>query len=95
MPSVQIRSNSQRGNAAPKSASRTMTVASKPKQSNPDVRPASSAPLNAQEQQRQVAQAAYFRAEKRGFAPGGELQDWIEAEAEIRSRTSGRQYPKG
>jgi len=30
-----------------------------------------------------IAQAAYFRAEKRGFAPGRELQDWFEAEAEI------------
>ena len=30
-----------------------------------------------------VARAAYFRAEKRGFAPGYELQDWIEAEAEV------------
>lgn len=30
-----------------------------------------------------IAVAAYYRAEKRGFAPGGELQDWIEAEAEI------------
>ena len=30
-----------------------------------------------------IAVAAYYRAEKRGFASGGELQDWIEAEAEI------------
>jgi hypothetical protein len=30
-----------------------------------------------------IAQAAYFRAEKRGFAPGRELQDWFEAKAEI------------
>ena len=30
-----------------------------------------------------VARAAYFRAEKRGFAPGRELQDWVEAEAEV------------
>jgi hypothetical protein len=30
-----------------------------------------------------VARAAYFRAEKRGFAPGGELQDWVEAEADV------------
>lgn len=30
-----------------------------------------------------IAVAAYYRAEKRGFAPGGETQDWIEAEAEI------------
>jgi len=26
-----------------------------------------------------VARIVYFRAEKRGFAPGGELQDWVEA----------------
>ena len=30
-----------------------------------------------------IARAAYFRAERRGFASGGELQDWLEAEAEI------------
>ncbi len=30
-----------------------------------------------------IAQAAYFRAERRGFAHGGELNDWLEAEREI------------
>jgi hypothetical protein len=30
-----------------------------------------------------VAVAAYFRAERRGFAPGGEIENWLEAEAEI------------
>ena len=30
-----------------------------------------------------VALAAYFIAEKRGFAPGHELEDWLAAEAEI------------
>lgn len=30
-----------------------------------------------------VAQAAYLRAERRGFAPGGELEDWMAAEAEV------------
>ena len=30
-----------------------------------------------------VARAAYFRAERRGFAEGCALQDWLEAEAEI------------
>lgn len=30
-----------------------------------------------------IAVAAYHRAEKRGFAPGYELQDWLDAEAEI------------
>ena len=30
-----------------------------------------------------IATAAYYRAERRGFAPGQELADWIEAEMEI------------
>jgi hypothetical protein len=30
-----------------------------------------------------VATAAYFRAQERGFSPGGELEDWLEAEREI------------
>lgn len=30
-----------------------------------------------------IAQAAYFRAEKRGFIPGSELDDWLAAEAEV------------
>lgn len=30
-----------------------------------------------------VARAAYFRAQQRGFAPGHELEDWLDAEAEI------------
>ena len=38
------------------------------------------------ERERLIAEAAYFRAERRGFAPGGDMQDWLEAEAEIESR---------
>jgi hypothetical protein len=30
-----------------------------------------------------IAQAAYFRAQKRGFAPGHEMEDWLAAEAEV------------
>lgn len=30
-----------------------------------------------------IARAAYYRAERRGFAPGYELEDWLEAEAEV------------
>lgn len=30
-----------------------------------------------------IAEAAYFRAEKRGFAPGHESEDWLAAEAEV------------
>ena len=32
---------------------------------------------------KQVAEWAYFRAERRGFEPGAELQDWLEAEREF------------
>ena len=37
-----------------------------------------------------IAEAAYFRAESRGFAPGAEVQDWLEAEAEIERLLAGR-----
>ncbi|GEM_PF-3669644 len=30
-----------------------------------------------------IAEAAYFRAERRGFAGGSELEDWLAAEEEI------------
>lgn len=32
---------------------------------------------------RMIAEAAYFRAEQRGFAPGDELADWLAAELDI------------
>lgn len=35
---------------------------------------------------KQIAEAAYYKAKARGFAPGGEVQDWIEAEAEVMHR---------
>lgn len=33
-----------------------------------------------------ILEAAYFRAEARGFAPGGDLDDWLDAEAEVDER---------
>lgn len=33
-----------------------------------------------------IAEAAYFRAEKRGFAPGHETEDWLVAEREVDAR---------
>jgi hypothetical protein len=30
-----------------------------------------------------IAEAAYYCAEKRGFAPGSELQDWLDAEVQL------------
>jgi hypothetical protein len=36
--------------------------------------------------------AAYYRAEKRGFSGGSELEDWLEAEAEIDRTLSGAAF---
>ena len=36
-----------------------------------------------------IAEAAYYRAERRGFAPGHELDDWLQAEADV-ARRAGR-----
>jgi hypothetical protein len=30
-----------------------------------------------------IAEAAFFRAEKRGFSPGNEVEDWLAAESEV------------
>jgi hypothetical protein len=38
------------------------------------------------ELRRLIAEAAYYRAQQRGFAPGYEEQDWIDAEAEVMAR---------
>jgi hypothetical protein len=35
-----------------------------------------------EEREHRIRQAAYRRAEARGFVPGGELDDWIAAERE-------------
>jgi hypothetical protein len=42
----------------------------------------------AAERQQWIATAAYFRAQHRGFTPGREAADWLEAEAEIEARFS-------
>lgn len=38
-----------------------------------------------------IAEAAYYKAEKRGFAPGMEMLDWLDAEQEIIHRVGRRQ----
>ncbi|RMD79607.1 MAG: DUF2934 domain-containing protein [Gammaproteobacteria bacterium] len=43
-------------------------------------------PLSPEERHRLIAEAAYLRAEARGFVPGHELEDWLAAEAEVEAR---------
>ncbi len=39
--------------------------------------------LAGEDRYRMIAEAAYFHAERRGFLPGSELQDWLAAEIEV------------
>ena len=36
--------------------------------------------------ERMIAEAAYYKAQQRQFAPGGEMQDWLDAEREVNER---------
>ena len=40
-------------------------------------------PVSADARRAMIAERAYLRAEKRGFAPGHETEDWLAAEVEI------------
>jgi DUF2934 family protein len=40
---------------------------------------------DAEAKRRLIAEIAYFTAERRGFTPGFELDDWLEAEQEVES----------
>lgn len=40
-------------------------------------------PPSSNERRHMIEMAAYLRAEKRNFAPGHEVEDWVLAEAEV------------
>lgn len=48
------------------------------------------ADMSPEEIYRLIQETAYYKAKARGFAPGHEVQDWIEAEAEVRMRLESR-----
>jgi hypothetical protein len=48
----------------------------------------------AEEIYRMIREAAYLKAEARNFAPGVELNDWLEAEKEVMARLNGPQPPQ-
>jgi hypothetical protein len=41
-----------------------------------------------------IAEAAYYKAEKRGFRPGNELRDWLDAKSEIINLVYGKEQLK-
>ena len=47
------------------------------------------AEVSAEEVRKLIAEAAYYRAKKRGFTPGHEVEDWVQAEAEVLQRLNG------
>jgi hypothetical protein len=51
--------------------------------SKPANQPARRASITEYERQQRIADNAYYRAERRHFAPGYELIDWFAAEAEV------------
>ena len=60
---------------------------SQPNQINTDslrpVEPASRPSAVDPSRDARISEAAYYRAERRGFAEGGEIEDWLSAEREI------------
>jgi Protein of unknown function (DUF2934) len=59
----------------------TRKVAKNPANTSmPDI---SSINISPEERWKMIAITAYHKAENRGFEPGGELQDWVEAEQEV------------
>ena len=49
-----------------------------------------SGPITTEERDALIREAAYFRAEKRNFAPGFDAEDWAAAEREVDERLSRR-----
>jgi len=39
--------------------------------------------IGGERDEQQIRERAYFKAERRGFNPGHELKDWLEAEREV------------
>lgn len=70
-------------NTAPKPGSSATGGATRARKGESGRRKDEAPSISAEERRRLVEKAAYFRAEKRGFTPGYELQDWIEAEVEV------------
>jgi hypothetical protein len=67
----------------------TPTRAAAPR-SDKEMTPQARVELTREELQKLISEAAYYRAKQRGFEPGHELEDWIQAEAEVMRRLERR-----
>jgi hypothetical protein len=96
-PTAAAKSGARSQGAKPMQAQRPVKTAPGAPASGPAERPAKgstagngSTRLSPEDVYRLIQESAYFKAKARGFAPGHEVQDWIEAEAEVRLRLEGR-----
>ena len=79
--------------AGPAPAKAKPAVSKKPAKGLPQTRPSPG-----DDREERVRVAAYFRAERRGFVPGYEIEDWLAAEAEVSAVTPsphGTRQPTG
>ncbi|MGA8705425.1 MAG: DUF2934 domain-containing protein [Steroidobacteraceae bacterium] len=60
--------------------SRSTTRTAQPKSK---ARPVPPALIDQEARRSMIAQAAYYRAERRGFAAGHDAEDWLAAESEV------------
>ena len=51
--------------------------------------PAQASVIHHDERLRHISEAAYYLAERRGFTPGFEHDDWVQAEAEVSEKQKG------
>ena len=62
----------------------TRTRSTQPKAARPAKgKPPSRAAVSHDDRRAMIAEAAYLRAERRGFTPGHETEDWLAAEVEV------------
>ncbi|MEJ2553670.1 MAG: DUF2934 domain-containing protein [Gammaproteobacteria bacterium] len=72
-----------RGKKAAATGARKTIAKAKAKKTNTPKEAAPSQTVTPEERWRMVAEAAYLRAERRGFSGGNPTDDWLAAEAEI------------
>jgi hypothetical protein len=68
---------------------RMLAMAQKPANTGPGAVPTGLIPFddNSAERLKKIAEAAYRRAQQRNFAPGHDIEDWLEAEKEVDAPT--------
>ena len=71
---------------AAKTAAKTALKKAAPAKTAAVRRPPKTAPSVPPDRESMVRIAAYLRAERRGFAPGYEIEDWLAAETEVSAR---------